>query len=161
MDAVKFIEERRRMYQLGCIKHAINDYNTKAETVVAEVEQWSKEHPRKTRQSVFPEQWLEARIDKTAYIDREWVRAHVKTYHPNDEKWAVIGGIAIRLIHTAIDNAPVADVVPVVHAKWTHLGGDEWCCSVCGFVITTEGSCDKPAKKYCEECGAKMDGGTT
>ena len=62
MDAVKFIEERRRMYTLGCIKHAINDYNTKAEAVVAEVEQWSKEHPRKTRQSVFLEQWPDARI---------------------------------------------------------------------------------------------------
>lgn len=48
---------------------------------------------------------------------------------------------------------------PVVHGQWTHLGGDEWCCSVCGFVITTEGSWDKPAKKYCEDCGAKMDGG--
>lgn len=68
MDAVKFIEERRRMYQLGCIKHAINDYNTKAETVVAEVEQWSKEHPRKTRQSVFLKQYPEARIDKTTGV---------------------------------------------------------------------------------------------
>lgn len=48
--------------------------------------------------------------------------------------------------------------VPVVHARWAHLGGDEWCCSACGFVITTEGSWDKPTKKYCEDCGAKMDG---
>lgn len=63
MDAVKFIEERRRMYTLGFIKHAINDYNTKAETVVAEVEQWSKEHPRKTRQSVFLEQYPDASFD--------------------------------------------------------------------------------------------------
>lgn len=31
-------------------------------------------------------------------------------------------------------------------------------CPVCGFVITTEGSWDKPTKKYCEDCGAKMDG---
>lgn len=54
---------------------------------------------------------------------------------------------------------PAADVAPVVHGRWAHLGGDEWCCPVCGFVITTEGSWDKPAKKYCEECGAKMDGG--
>lgn len=52
---------------------------------------------------------------------------------------------------------PAADVAPVVHAQWAHLGGDEWCCSVCGFVITTEGSWDKPTKKYCEDCGAKMD----
>lgn len=54
---------------------------------------------------------------------------------------------------------PAADVAPVVHTRWAHLGGDEWCCPVCGFVITTEGSWDKPTKKYCEDCGAKMDGG--
>lgn len=53
---------------------------------------------------------------------------------------------------------PAADVAPVVHTKWAHLGGDEWCCPVCGFVISTEGSWDKPVKKYCEDCGAKMDG---
>lgn len=49
--------------------------------------------------------------------------------------------------------------VPVVYGRWVHLGGDEWCCSACGFVITTEGSWDKPTKKYCEDCGAKMGGG--
>lgn len=53
--------------------------------------------------------------------------------------------------------APTADVAPVVHGRWRHLGGDEWCCSACGFVVTTEGSWDKPAKKYCEDCGAKME----
>jgi len=41
--------------------------------------------------------------------------------------------------------------------KWVHLGGDEWCCSSCGNVIHTEGSWEKPGKKHCEECGAKMD----
>ena len=54
---------------------------------------------------------------------------------------------------------PAADVAPVVHGKWAHFGGDEWGCPVCGFVITTEGSWDKPTKKYCENCGTKMDGG--
>lgn len=54
--------------------------------------------------------------------------------------------------------APAADVAPVVHGRWAHLGGDEWCCSACGFVITTEGSWDKPTKKYCEDCGARMGG---
>ena len=52
---------------------------------------------------------------------------------------------------------PAADVAPVVHSRWAHFGGDEWGCPVCGFVITTEGSWDKPTKKYCENCGAKMD----
>lgn len=58
-----------------------------------------------------------------------------------------------------IEALPAADVAQVVHGRWAHLGGDEWCCSACGFVITTEGSWDKPTKKYCEDCGAMMDGG--
>ena len=62
-------------------------------------------------------------------------------------------------IFEIISEIPAADVAPVVHTRWAHLGGDEWCCPVCGFVITTEGSWDKPTKKYCEDCGAKMDGG--
>lgn len=70
MDAVKFVEERRRMYTLGCIKKGINDYNTKAEDVVAEVEAWSAAHPRKTRQSVFLEQYPEAYVARsTGLID--------------------------------------------------------------------------------------------
>lgn len=56
------------------------------------------------------------------------------------------------------DDCPLPDAVPVVHGEWIHLGGDEWCCSACGFVITTEGSWDKPTKKHCEDCGARMDG---
>lgn len=58
-----------------------------------------------------------------------------------------------------IEALPAADVAQVVRGRWEHLGGDEWCCSACGFVIATEGSWDKPTKKYCEDCGAKMDGG--
>ena len=58
-----------------------------------------------------------------------------------------------------VDCFQPADVASVVYGRWTHLGGDEWCCSACGFVISTEGSWEKPTKKYCEDCGAKMDGG--
>lgn len=64
-----------------------------------------------------------------------------------------------EFIENALDFIPAADVAPVVYGRWVHLGGDEWCCSACGFVITTEGSWDKPTKKYCEDCGAKIDGG--
>lgn len=66
-----------------------------------------------------------------------------------------------EFIENALDFIPRADVAPVVHGWWVHLGGDEWCCSACGFVITTEGSWDKPTRKYCEDCGAKMDGGNS
>ena len=44
--------------------------------------------------------------------------------------------------------------------EWNDGKKDRIYCPACGFVIATEGSWDKPTKKYCEECGAKMDGGT-
>lgn len=69
--------------------------------------------------------------------------------------------LSAEKFEAAINAIPAADVAPVVHGRWAHLGGDEWCCSACGFVITTEGSWDKPTKKYCEDCGAKMDGGNS
>lgn len=91
------------------------------------------------------------------YIDREALFAEFDRLglgeHSIVEKVFSIG------VRTIIAGMPAADVAPVVHSRWAHIGGDEWCCPVCGFVITTEGSWDKPAKKYCEDCGAKMDGG--
>lgn len=55
-----------------------------------------------------------------------------------------------------IQGQPTVEAVPVVHAEWIHIGGDEWCCSECGNVISTEGSWEKPTGKFCEECGADM-----
>lgn len=56
--------------------------------------------------------------------------------------------------------AQTVDVQEVKHGRWAHLGGDEWCCTCCGFVITTEGAWEEPAEKYCSYCGARMDGVT-
>lgn len=55
MDAVKFVEERRRMFAVTGEnpKYSLFNMNTCAEDVVKEVEEWSAAHPRKTRQSVF------------------------------------------------------------------------------------------------------------
>ena len=61
-------------------------------------------------------------------------------------------------VKSMVSTAPTIDIMPVVRGRWVHLSGDEWCCSACGFVITTEGSWDKPTKKYCEDCGAKTEG---
>lgn len=83
MDAVKFIEERNRMcksfdYGCGCqmcpacdndLCCAVSVMSTlDAEKQVAIVEDWSAAHPRKTRQSVFLEQWPEAEIDKNGCL---------------------------------------------------------------------------------------------
>ena len=57
----------------------------------------------------------------------------------------------------ALSRVPAADVQEVKHGRWEHLGGDEWFCTACIHVITTEGSWERPWQKYCEECGASMD----
>ena len=76
MDAVKFIEERNRMCDYyrydnefsGCAEcpafqmTCVSVRSVTAEYITA-VEQWSKEHPRKTRQSVLLEQYPEADLD--------------------------------------------------------------------------------------------------
>lgn len=62
MDAVKFIEERRRMYKVTGKHSPTLAERIPAEGVVKEVEEWAAAHPRKTRQSVFLEQYPEARI---------------------------------------------------------------------------------------------------
>lgn len=82
MDALKFIEERNRMcdrywqadgdcdgcplvYTRECneMRNMVDDSGKAVGKVVEIVEKWSKEHPRKTRQSVFLEQYPEAQID--------------------------------------------------------------------------------------------------
>ena len=66
MDAVKFVEERRRMFTVtgASPKYSLFNLSTRAEDVVKEVEAWAAAHPRKTRQSVFLEQYPEAEIDE-------------------------------------------------------------------------------------------------
>lgn len=63
MDAVKFLQERDRMYKSGAATPSIgleDDYDPVIAVKV--VEEWSAAHPRKTRQSVFLEQYPEARV---------------------------------------------------------------------------------------------------
>lgn len=79
MDALEFLKERTRMCNSykgcdGCPLEGTvctgrkytpdGDY----ERLIAAVEQWSKEHPRKTRQSVFLEHWPETEIDPFGYL---------------------------------------------------------------------------------------------
>lgn len=84
MDTVKFIEERNRMcksFDAGCkgcpafnvceheLSCAVGQLSTlDATTQIAIVEAWSAAHPRKTRQSVFLEQYPEASISKQGVL---------------------------------------------------------------------------------------------
>lgn len=69
MDVAELFSEFRRMCESSndcakCQYHGNKCDNAieLLEKTVSVVEQWSKEHPRKTRQSVFLEQWPEAKI---------------------------------------------------------------------------------------------------
>lgn len=83
MDAVKFIKERDRMCDslFGCEGCPANSQEngfgicyvaTKSqytpEQQIEIVEKWSKEHPRKTRQSVFLKQWPDVYLDGNRVI---------------------------------------------------------------------------------------------
>ena len=79
MDALEFLVERKRLCSsykgcMGCpfgaaecvVRDMTSEHTCKR--IVAAVEQWSKEHPRKTRQSVFLEQYPEAEIDANGVV---------------------------------------------------------------------------------------------
>ena len=69
MDAVKFVEECRRMFAFpGGMKYSLFNMSICAEDVVKEVEELSAAHPRKTRQSVFLEQFPEAKCSKAGVL---------------------------------------------------------------------------------------------
>ena len=80
MDALEFLMERKRLcgsYKgcvgcpfgaADCVVRDMTSENT-CKRIVAAVEQWSKEHPRKTRQSVFLEQWPDAKVFVDGVID--------------------------------------------------------------------------------------------
>ena len=79
MDALKFVKERSRMCKSygncdGCpLKESKCSLSTSTsdeeyEKIIATVEQWSKEHPRKTRQSMFLEQYPKAMIDREGIL---------------------------------------------------------------------------------------------
>lgn len=69
MDAVKFIEEHRRMYKVTGKHLPTLAEGIPAEDVVKEIEEWSAAHPRKTRQSVFLEQWPNAARDRGGVVN--------------------------------------------------------------------------------------------
>lgn len=81
MDALKFIEASRRMCKSfgntcnGCLANVDDDRckfsifgGDEAAEQIKLLEEWSAAHPRKTRQSVFLEQWPETEIDEQGYL---------------------------------------------------------------------------------------------
>ena len=80
MEALEFLKERKRMCRsfggscTGCpcekVRCVINAHvsDDDYKRIVAMVEEWSAAHPRKTRQSVFLEQYPCAKIDSQGVL---------------------------------------------------------------------------------------------
>ena len=87
-------------------------------------------------------------------------------YMSNEEVIEVLKGIVFggfdrttRKERQALDVAIKALENERPQGEWKHIGGDEWVCSECGHVITTEGSWENPLSigaYRCENCGAEM-----
>lgn len=67
-------------------------------------------------------------------------------------------GLTGDCVQKMIDDMPIVEAAPVVHAKWKKsripvpvYGGIEISCSSCGRIAAHE-------YNYCPHCGAKMDG---
>ena len=73
MDAVEFLNKIDRLSQIGSTGEKIRytDYRTAGDNVgaVKFVERWAAEHPGKTRQSVFLEQWPDAQLDSCGIVE--------------------------------------------------------------------------------------------
>ena len=73
MDALEFIKAIKQMLSAGANNSTVQKYisaykKNDCEGMVEAAEQWAAEHPAKTRQSVFLEQWPEAAISKDGAI---------------------------------------------------------------------------------------------
>lgn len=92
MEALEFLKERKRMCRsfggscTGCpcekVRCALNSLTSDDDykRIVAAVEQWSKEHQLKTRQSVFLEQFPNVRLDTNEIIEISPCRVDPKQY---------------------------------------------------------------------------------
>lgn len=77
------------------------------------------------------------------------IKALVKASNAKSAAYMTIGAV------------PAADVAPVVHGHFAHVGPrfaggvDWWCCSNCDRLVSGV----ETEFNYCPHCGAKMDGG--
>lgn len=92
------------------------------------------------------------------YIERSYIRKMAMFEMAYTMETETDAAVVLRMI----EDAPAADVAPVVHGRWTFEPETENTlsmtkCNVCGWW-TLDPSVDG-VYKYCPNCGAIMDGG--
>lgn len=82
MEALEFLKAAKRRYKSNPDEYfsAIYFDEPDFEGYINDVEKWAKEHPVKTRQSVFLEQFPNVRLDTNGIIDISPCRVDQKQY---------------------------------------------------------------------------------
>lgn len=94
------------------------------------------------------------------YIERSYIRKMAMFEMAYTMETETDAAVVLRMI----DDAPAADVAPVVHGRWEDsidewLGTDVYTCSKCReSYVLVEGTPKENLWHYCPNCGAKMDG---
>ena len=89
------------------------------------------------------------------YIDREELLTH--QYNASHSNWPQLAEMVVGV--EDIEDAPAADVAPVVHGQWIE-DHDYLKCAECGVMVKWDFTFfDIGNWNYCSNCGAKMDGG--
>lgn len=86
------------------------------------------------------------------YIDREELLTH--QYNASHSNWPQLAEMVVGV--EDIEDAPAADVAPVVHGRWIE-DHDYLKCSECGVMVKWDFTFfDIGNWNYCPNCGAKM-----
>ncbi len=86
------------------------------------------------------------------YIDREELLTH--QYNASHSNWPQLAEMVVGV--EDIEDAPAADVAPVVHGRWIE-DHDYLKCSECGVMVKCDFTFfDIGNWNYCPNCGAKM-----
>lgn len=88
------------------------------------------------------------------YIQRSYIRKMAMFEMAYTMETETDAAVVLRMI----DDAPAADVAPVVHGRWEkHYRSGTPVAE--GYVSTCCDMWNKSKRNYCPNCGAKMDGG--
>ena len=90
------------------------------------------------------------------YIARSYIRKMAMLEMAYTMETETDAAVVLRMI----DDAPAADVAPVVHGRWMKRRNGGTLCSRCGHYTQYKGQVlDMSEAIACPWCGAKMDGG--
>ena len=92
------------------------------------------------------------RAEAVNFLREEAHSYTVSQFATSGECW--VARTVLQLAAATIADMPTLDVAPVRHGRWVHLGPNYYECTSCKETT----SIFSGTKKYCPNCGAKMNG---